>query len=268
MPSAESTPASVHEPDPVRPTKDDEVAAAGSELIGGPSGGVPCSGRPGGLPSGSSRSWRSACSPSAWSRRRPATTAPGSSAPARSTRTRATRTSRTSTQGRGFADGLVPYFDKLPGDMDYLEYPVLTGVFMEVAAWLTPGSGSIQAPGTVVLDGQRRDADGVRGGHRRLRDPHARPPPLGRPAGRPGARLRADRHHQLGPAGGRSDGRGDADVVAGPLRSPSASCWGSPRPPSSIPSCCSARCSCCAGARASGGTSGRPWEARSSPGWS
>ncbi|CAM5710904.1 hypothetical protein SGRIM128S_05108 [Streptomyces griseomycini] len=47
-------------------------------------------------------------------------------------------------QGRGFADGLVPYFDKLPGDMQYLEYPVLTGVFMEVAAWLTPGSGSIQ----------------------------------------------------------------------------------------------------------------------------
>ncbi|MET7443008.1 glycosyltransferase 87 family protein, partial [Streptomyces sp. NPDC005568] len=47
-------------------------------------------------------------------------------------------------QGRGFADGLVPYFDKLSGDMDYLEYPVLTGVFMEVASWLTPGSGSIQ----------------------------------------------------------------------------------------------------------------------------
>ena len=47
-------------------------------------------------------------------------------------------------QGRGFADGLVPYFDKIPGDMEYLEYPVLTGVFMEVAAWLTPGSGTIQ----------------------------------------------------------------------------------------------------------------------------
>ncbi|CAM5421156.1 Putative membrane protein OS=Streptomyces violarus OX=67380 GN=FHS41_004291 PE=3 SV=1 [Streptomyces violarus] len=28
--------------------------------------------------------------------------------------------------------------------MQYLEYPVLTGVFMEVASWLTPGSGSIQ----------------------------------------------------------------------------------------------------------------------------
>src|SRR5215203_2230757 len=51
-------------------------------------------------------------------------------------------------QGRGFADGLVPYFDRIPdnisGGMAYLEYPVLTGVFMEVAAWLTPGSGSLQ----------------------------------------------------------------------------------------------------------------------------
>jgi uncharacterized membrane protein len=45
--------------------------------------------------------------------------------------------------GRGFADGLLPYFDRIPsdlaGDMEYLEYPVLTGFFMQVAAWLTPG---------------------------------------------------------------------------------------------------------------------------------
>ncbi|MFE5589310.1 glycosyltransferase family 87 protein [Streptomyces sp. NPDC056549] len=41
--------------------------------------------------------------------------------------------------GRGFADGLVPYFDRLGGDIPFLEYPVLTGLFMEVAAWLTPG---------------------------------------------------------------------------------------------------------------------------------
>ncbi|MEV3873116.1 glycosyltransferase 87 family protein [Streptomyces sp. NPDC049906] len=46
--------------------------------------------------------------------------------------------------GRGFADGLIPYFDRLPGEMEYLEYPVLTGAFMEVAAWLTPGGGSLQ----------------------------------------------------------------------------------------------------------------------------
>ncbi len=43
---------------------------------------------------------------------------------------------------RGFADDLVPYFDHIPaavsGDMEYLEYPVLTGLFMEVASWVTP----------------------------------------------------------------------------------------------------------------------------------
>ncbi|GGO86268.1 membrane protein [Wenjunlia tyrosinilytica] len=51
-------------------------------------------------------------------------------------------------QGRGFADGLVPYFDKIPsnvsGGMDYLEYPVLTGALMQLAAWFTPDGGSIQ----------------------------------------------------------------------------------------------------------------------------
>ncbi|WP_406210342.1 glycosyltransferase family 87 protein [Streptomyces decoyicus] len=46
--------------------------------------------------------------------------------------------------GRGFAEGLIPYFDRLPGDMEYLEYPVLTGVFMEVASWMTPHAGGIQ----------------------------------------------------------------------------------------------------------------------------
>ncbi|MFD9972916.1 glycosyltransferase family 87 protein [Streptomyces sp. NPDC059017] len=46
--------------------------------------------------------------------------------------------------GRGFSDGLVPYFDRLDGDMEYLEYPVLTGLFMQVAAWLTPSGGSVQ----------------------------------------------------------------------------------------------------------------------------
>ncbi|NLU69531.1 glycosyltransferase 87 family protein [Streptomyces sp. HNM0574] len=50
--------------------------------------------------------------------------------------------------GRGFADGLVPYVDRIPdavsGGMEYLEYPVLTGVFMQIAAWLTPGGGAVQ----------------------------------------------------------------------------------------------------------------------------
>ena len=46
---------------------------------------------------------------------------------------------------RGFSIGNIPYLDKLPGstdpNMQYLEYPVLTGLFMLVATWLTPGSG-------------------------------------------------------------------------------------------------------------------------------
>jgi uncharacterized membrane protein len=50
--------------------------------------------------------------------------------------------------GRGFADDLVPYFDRLPdamsGGMKYLEYPVLTGLFMEVASWFTPHGGTLQ----------------------------------------------------------------------------------------------------------------------------
>ncbi|MDX3385941.1 glycosyltransferase 87 family protein [Streptomyces niveiscabiei] len=142
MPSAESTPA--HEPDPVRPTKEDRIAEAGSELIGGPIGRraligtswwtpvrvialvtigmfalgliqkAPCYN--GGWFFGASTQYTHACYsdiPHLY-------------------------------QGRGFADGLVPYFDQFAGDMQYLEYPVLTGVFMQVASWLTPHSGTIQ----------------------------------------------------------------------------------------------------------------------------
>ncbi|WP_432107330.1 glycosyltransferase family 87 protein [Streptomyces sp. AA1529] len=50
--------------------------------------------------------------------------------------------------GRGFADGFLPYLDRIPdrvsGGMDYLEYPVLTGVFMYIAAKLTVGGDSLQ----------------------------------------------------------------------------------------------------------------------------
>ncbi|URM90644.1 glycosyltransferase 87 family protein [Streptomyces sp. MRC013] len=45
---------------------------------------------------------------------------------------------------RGFSEGLIPYADRFAGDMQYLEYPVLTGLFMQVAAWLTPGGGDLQ----------------------------------------------------------------------------------------------------------------------------
>ncbi|MEU1041935.1 glycosyltransferase family 87 protein [Streptomyces sp. NPDC005551] len=144
MPSAETTRASVHEPEPVHPTREDEVAANGSELIGGPLGRRALPGT----------SWwtpvrvvaliaigmfalgmvqKLPCYDGAWF------------FGASSQYTHACYSDIPHLyQGRGFADGLVPYFDKLSGDMDYLEYPVLTGVFMEVASWLTPGSGSIQ----------------------------------------------------------------------------------------------------------------------------
>ncbi|KPI07770.1 Protein of unknown function DUF2029 [Actinobacteria bacterium OK074] len=144
MPSAETTRTGVQEPEPVRPTKEDEVAARGSELIGGPIGRRALFGT----------SWwtpvrivalvaigmfalgmvqKLPCYDSGWF------------FGASSQYTHACYSDIPHLyQGRGFADGLVPYFDKLSGDMDYLEYPVLTGVFMEVASWFTPGSGTIQ----------------------------------------------------------------------------------------------------------------------------
>jgi uncharacterized membrane protein len=48
---------------------------------------------------------------------------------------------------RGFSAGLTPYFNRVPdavsGGMSYLEYPVLTGLFMEVASWATPHSSDL-----------------------------------------------------------------------------------------------------------------------------
>jgi len=39
---------------------------------------------------------------------------------------------------RGFADGLIPYLQSKPGEMP-LEYPVITGAFMQIAASITGG---------------------------------------------------------------------------------------------------------------------------------
>ncbi|MEV6163637.1 glycosyltransferase 87 family protein [Streptomyces sp. NPDC052052] len=142
MPSAEDT--SVHRELPVvRPTHQDEVAEAGSELIGGRSGrrsriggtaltpvavvalvalGMFALGMVQKLP----------CYNWAWFRG------------AGSQYTHACYSDIPHLYAaRGFSDGLLPYFDRLPGDMQYLEYPVLTGAFMQVASWLTPG-GSLQ----------------------------------------------------------------------------------------------------------------------------
>lgn len=139
MPSAETTRVSVHEPDTVRPTREDEIAAAGSELIGGPVGRHALLGT----------SWwtpvrvvalvaigmfalgmvqKLPCYDSGWF------------FGASSQYTHACYSDIPHLyQARGFADGRVPYFDKLPGDMSYLEYPVLTGVFMEIASWPVQG---------------------------------------------------------------------------------------------------------------------------------
>ncbi|MGW0534651.1 glycosyltransferase family 87 protein [Streptomyces sp. NPDC003032] len=132
------------EMEPVRPTKEDEVARAGSELLGGPLG------------------RRALSAVSWWSPVRViALVAIGMFAlgmvqkmpcyngawffGASSQYTHACYSDIPHLyEGRGFADGLLPYFDKLPGDMEYLEYPVLTGMFMEMASWVTPGSGSTQ----------------------------------------------------------------------------------------------------------------------------
>ncbi|MEU0369354.1 glycosyltransferase 87 family protein [Streptomyces sp. NPDC006283] len=157
MPSAEET--SVHEDRPralparpdgpdVRPTRRDRIAAAGSELIGGPAGrwaargddnwftpvrvvvlvtiGVFALGMVQKLP----------CYNWAWFR---------------GTSSQYTHACYSDIPhlfvGRGFSEGLIPYFDRLPGDMEYLEYPVLTGVFMQFAAWIggiAGGSGQQQ----------------------------------------------------------------------------------------------------------------------------
>jgi uncharacterized membrane protein len=53
--------------------------------------------------------------------------------------------------GRGFAQGLLPYKDMIPANADgtrdpnmqYLEYPVLTGLLMQVTSWITPSSGTV-----------------------------------------------------------------------------------------------------------------------------
>ncbi|MFB6819944.1 glycosyltransferase family 87 protein [Streptomyces sp. NPDC056347] len=140
MPSAEDTSVHQHqERSVVRPTHQDEVAAAGSELIGGPSGRWSRTGSAA-LPPAAvvalvalgtfalGMAQKLPCYNWAWFRG------------AGSQYTHACYSDIPHLfVARGFSDGLVPYFDRLPGDMQYLEYPVLTGLFMQVASWLTPG---------------------------------------------------------------------------------------------------------------------------------
>ncbi|MGW6459372.1 glycosyltransferase family 87 protein [Streptomyces sp. NPDC055078] len=144
MPSAEET--SVYEDRPdVRPTRRDSVAAAGSELIGGPAGRWALRTRGGYLTPvrvvalvaigmfALGMAQKMPCYNWAWFR--------GAS----SQYTHACYSDIPHLYlGRGFSEGLIPYFDRLPGDMEYLEYPVLTGLFMQVASWLNLAGGSLQ----------------------------------------------------------------------------------------------------------------------------
>ncbi|MFD4140862.1 glycosyltransferase family 87 protein [Streptomyces sp. NPDC058572] len=136
MPSAEET--SVYEDRAeVRPTRHDRIAAAGSELIGGPAGRWALRGAHGWLTPvrvialvaigmfalGMVQKWP--CYNWAWFR--------GTS----SQYTHACYSDIPHLYvGRGFSEGSIPYFDRLPGDMEYLEYPVLTGLFMQLASWV------------------------------------------------------------------------------------------------------------------------------------
>lgn len=153
MPSAEETsvyqdrpgrPERPERPD-VRPTRRDPVAASGSELIGGPAGRWAWRGSSGRLTPvrvialvaigmfALGMVQKMPCYNWAWFR--------GTS----SQYTHACYSDIPHLYlGRGFSEGLIPYFDRLPGDMEYLEYPVLTGVFMQVASWLNLAGGSMQ----------------------------------------------------------------------------------------------------------------------------
>lgn len=55
-------------------------------------------------------------------------------------------------QLRGFADGWLPYIQTGPGQGPPLEYPVLTGFFMQVASWLTGRDGSAQDRALLFYD--------------------------------------------------------------------------------------------------------------------
>ncbi|MFI9580802.1 glycosyltransferase family 87 protein [Streptomyces sp. NPDC052236] len=144
MPSAEERSVYQDRPD-VRPTRRDSVAASGSELIGGPSGRWARRGGSGLLTPvrvvalvaigmfALGMAQKMPCYNWAWFR--------GTS----SQYTHACYSDIPHLYlGRGFSEGLLPYFDRLPGDMEYLEYPVLTGLFMQVASWLNLSDGSMQ----------------------------------------------------------------------------------------------------------------------------
>jgi uncharacterized membrane protein len=55
-------------------------------------------------------------------------------------------------QLRGFADGWLPYLQTGDGRGPALEYPVLTGGFMQIASWLTGRGGSVETRTLLFYD--------------------------------------------------------------------------------------------------------------------
>lgn len=119
------------------PTREDSVAAASSEALGGPAGRHRLTGRPGWwtplrivlavacVTFGLGLLSKASCRDVGWDRdERLLWTGMCYSDVALLYRE------------RGFADGNVPYFDT--GDYPVLEYPVLTGAVMQAGAWLVP----------------------------------------------------------------------------------------------------------------------------------
>ena len=151
-----TTRASVHEPDPVRPTKEDEVAAAGSELIGGPLGRRALLGTPWWTPVrvivlvaigmfALGMVQKLPCYNGAWF------------FGASSQYTHACYSDIPHLyKGRGFADGLVPYFDKLARRHGVPRVPGADRRVHGGRGLADTGRRQHPAPGADLLDGQRR----------------------------------------------------------------------------------------------------------------
>ncbi|MCU4747866.1 glycosyltransferase family 87 protein [Streptomyces sp. G-5] len=137
-------------PVPVRPTTHDAVAAAGSELIGGPAGKRVAPGRGWWNPARVIVLVMIGMFALGMVQKLPCYTDSWVGGPTAQYTQACYSDIPHLYYGRGFADGLIPYFDRIPDtlspDKDFLEYPVLTGLFMEVAAWLTPAAITTPAP--------------------------------------------------------------------------------------------------------------------------
>ena len=167
-----------------------------------------------------------------------------------STRTSATPTPSRCSRLHGLDTGAVPYLDSV------VEYPVLTGAFMALAAALAPGlrrrwprpwaSLPDVAAGAELLRGHLPAAVGVRAAGRPRGAGAVRPPPLGRRDDRAlPAAVRA-RVHQLGPVRGRAGHPRHVGVGAPPAGARRGPARAGRRGEALSRCCCSARCSCCA----------------------